>query len=99
MKLLIVDDEQKIRELIGKYAAFEGYGFLEAADGMEAVEIVRNQQVDLVILDIMMPELAAFPRRGKYAVSGMTCPSSFSLPAARNTKKCTASKSARTTMW
>ena len=60
MKLLIVDDEQKIRELIGKYAAFEGYGFLEAADGMEAVDIVRNQQVDLVILDIMMPELDGF---------------------------------------
>lgn len=60
MRLLIADDEQKIRELIGKYAAFEDYGFLEAVDGMEAVEIVRNQQVDLVILDIMMPELDGF---------------------------------------
>lgn len=60
MKLLIVDDEQKIRELIGKYAAFEGYGFLEAADGIEAVQKVRTEQVDLVILDIMMPELDGF---------------------------------------
>jgi len=60
LKLLIVDDEQKIRELIGKYAAFEGYGFLEAADGIEAVQKVRTEQVDLVILDIMMPELDGF---------------------------------------
>lgn len=44
MKLLVADDEAKIRELIGKYAAFEGYDFLEAADGIAAVEQVRTQQ-------------------------------------------------------
>ena len=60
MKLLIVDDEAKIRELIGKYAAYEGYDFLEAADGLEAVEKVRTHPVDLVVLDIMMPELDGF---------------------------------------
>ena len=60
MKLLIVDDEQKIRELIGKYATFEGYTFAEAENGMMAVEMVRNQAFDLIIMDIMMPELDGF---------------------------------------
>jgi two-component system, OmpR family, response regulator ResD len=60
MKLLIVDDEQKIRELIGKYAAFEGYEYSEAENGMQAVEIARNTSFDLIIMDIMMPELDGF---------------------------------------
>ena len=60
MKLLIVDDEQKIRELIGKYATFEGYTFAEADNGMMAVDMVRNQAFDLIIMDIMMPELDGF---------------------------------------
>lgn len=60
MKLLIVDDEQKIRELIRKYAVFEGYEVEEATNGMEAVELCRRQPYDLVIMDIMMPELDGF---------------------------------------
>lgn len=60
MKLLIVDDEQKIRELIRKYAVFEGYEVAEATNGMEAVELCRTQHYDLVIMDIMMPELDGF---------------------------------------
>lgn len=60
MKLLIVDDEQKIRELIVKYATFEGYEYAEAANGMEAVDIARAKPFDLVIMDIMMPELDGF---------------------------------------
>lgn len=60
MKLLIVDDEQKIRALIAKYAAFEGYEYSEAENGMEAVEIARKETFDLIILDIMMPELDGF---------------------------------------
>lgn len=60
MKLLIVDDEQKIRELIRKYALFEGYEVEEATNGMEAVELCRRQHYDLVIMDIMMPELDGF---------------------------------------
>ena len=58
--LLVVDDEEKIRALIRKYAEFEGYRVSEAADGMEAVLAVRKQDFDLVILDIMMPELDGF---------------------------------------
>jgi DNA-binding response OmpR family regulator len=60
MKLLIVDDEQKIRELIVKYAAFEGYETAEAENGMQAVEVARSTPFDLIVLDIMMPELDGF---------------------------------------
>ncbi len=59
-RLLIVDDEMRIRELIKKYAKFEGYEVDEAADGMEALEKCRSNDYDLVILDIMMPELDGF---------------------------------------
>lgn len=60
MKLLIVDDEQKIRELIAKYAVFEGYECAEAENGMQAVETVRGKTFDLIVMDIMMPELDGF---------------------------------------
>lgn len=60
MKLLIVDDEERIRKLIAKYAVFEGYEVAEAENGMQAVEIARSDPGDLVILDIMMPELDGF---------------------------------------
>ena len=60
MKLLIVDDEQRIRSLIAKYASFEGYETDEAADGMQAVEMCRRTRYDLIIMDVMMPELDGF---------------------------------------
>ncbi len=60
MTLLIVDDEPKIRDLIRKYARFEGYEVEEAVNGMEAVDKCRNGQYDLVIMDVMMPELDGF---------------------------------------
>jgi len=59
-KILVVDDEIKIRELIVKYAKFEGHEIVEAADGMEAVHICREQSFDIIIMDIMMPELDGF---------------------------------------
>lgn len=59
-KILIVDDEQKIREMIKKYAEFEGYKTDEAKDGMEAVLKVRKNNYDVVIMDIMMPDLDGF---------------------------------------
>ena len=60
MTLLIVDDEAKIRALIAKYAAFEGYETDEAQNGMEAVEKCRERTYDLIIMDVMMPELDGF---------------------------------------
>ncbi len=60
MKLLIVDDEKRIRALIAKYAAFEGYETDEAEDGMQAVAMCRERRYDLIIMDVMMPELDGF---------------------------------------
>ena len=59
-KLLVVDDEQNIRVMIRKYAEFDGYAVEEAGDGMEAVEKFRAGAFDLIIMDVMMPELDGF---------------------------------------
>lgn len=59
-KILVVDDEDRIRAIIKKYAEFEGYQIVEAANGMEAVEKCKGQDFDVIILDIMMPELDGF---------------------------------------
>lgn len=59
-KLLVVDDEEKIRALIRKYAEFEGHSVTEAENGMQAVELCRNEKFDLIIMDVMMPELDGF---------------------------------------
>lgn len=59
-KILVVDDEEKIRLIIKKYGEFEGYVIKEAADGMEAIELCRSEDFDLVIMDVMMPELDGF---------------------------------------
>ncbi|MDO4838068.1 MAG: response regulator transcription factor [Clostridia bacterium] len=60
MKLLVVDDEERIRDIIKKYAVFEGYTVEEAGNGMEAVEKCRLTAYDLIIMDVMMPELDGF---------------------------------------
>ena len=58
--ILIVDDEAKIRTIIKKYAEFEGHSVAEACDGMEAVNMCRKNTYDIIIMDIMMPELDGF---------------------------------------
>jgi DNA-binding response OmpR family regulator len=58
--MLIVDDEAKIRNLIKKYAIYEGHEVAEAGDGMEAIEICKNKDFDIIVLDVMMPELDGF---------------------------------------
>ena len=59
-KILIVDDEEKIREVIREYAEFSGYIAEEAADGMSAIGMVKLNDYDLIIMDIMMPKLDGF---------------------------------------
>lgn len=59
-KILVVDDEFRIREIIKKYATFEGYEVKEAADGMAAIELANKEDFDLIIMDVMMPELDGF---------------------------------------
>ncbi|MCR5652849.1 MAG: response regulator transcription factor [Ruminococcus sp.] len=59
-KILVVDDEVRIRQLIRKYAEFEGHTVEEAVDGMQAIDICRRNKYDLIIMDVMMPELDGF---------------------------------------
>jgi len=59
-RLLVVDDEEKIRQVIRKYGEFEGYEITEAKDGMEAVKICKEKDFELIIMDVMMPELDGF---------------------------------------
>ena len=59
-KILIVDDEAKIRMIIKEYAEFEGYETAEAEDGMEAVDMVKKDDYDIIIMDIMMPRLDGY---------------------------------------
>ena len=58
--ILVVDDEARIRSIIKKYAEFEGHTVTEAADGMEAVHFCRSAEFDIIVMDIMMPELDGF---------------------------------------
>jgi DNA-binding response OmpR family regulator len=59
-RLLIVDDEDKIREVIREYAEFSGYEAEEAADGMSAIGMVKLNDYDMIIMDVMMPKLDGF---------------------------------------
>ncbi len=59
-KILIADDEQKIREVLREYAEYEGHEVVEAVDGMQAVELSKQEDFDIIILDIMMPRLDGF---------------------------------------
>ncbi len=59
-KILIVDDEINIRKVVREYAEFEGYEVKEAQDGMEAVEIAKKEDFDLIIMDVMMPRLDGY---------------------------------------
>lgn len=59
-KILVVDDEENIREVIREYAEFEGHEVDEACDGMEAVEKAKEKDYDIIIMDIMMPRLDGY---------------------------------------
>ena len=60
MKILIVDDEVMIREVIKEYLDNEGFDYEEAEDGFQALEMINNNTYDLMVLDIMMPEMDGF---------------------------------------
>ncbi len=59
-RILIVDDEEKIRNMIRKYAEYEGFQTDEAKDGLEAVQKCEKNNYDLCVMDIMMPNLDGF---------------------------------------
>lgn len=58
--ILVVDDEENIRKLIRKYAEFEGHDVSEAKNGVQAVQFCRTTRYDIIIMDVMMPELDGF---------------------------------------
>lgn len=60
MKILICDDEALIRNVIKEYLVVENYQVLEAENGIDAIEVVKNSDVDLVIMDIMMPKMDGY---------------------------------------
>lgn len=59
-KILVVDDEAKIREVIKEYASFDGFNVSEAVDGMDAINKCKQEKFDLIIMDVMMPRLDGF---------------------------------------
>ncbi len=59
-RILIVDDEEKIREMRGKYAAHEGHDVVLASDGRQALKCFENDEFDVVIMDVMMPEMDGY---------------------------------------
>ena len=60
MKILIVDDEEMIRAVLREYVEFSGNEAYEAADGMEAVKLCRANDYDVILMDVMMPNLDGF---------------------------------------
>ena len=59
-RILVVEDEENIREVIKEYAEFEGHQVSEACDGMQAIEMVKNNDYDIIIMDVMMPRLDGY---------------------------------------
>jgi len=59
-KILVVDDEEKIRKVIKEYAEFEGHSVSEAADGIKAIELCIEHDFDIIVMDVMMPKLDGF---------------------------------------
>ena len=60
MKVLVCDDETLIRDVIKEYLQLEHYEVIEASDGMEAIDAVKKNNIDLVIMDIMMPKMDGY---------------------------------------
>ena len=60
MKILVVDDEKLIRDVIKEYLLNEGYEVIEAENGVEAIEKCNKNIIDLMILDIMMPKMDGY---------------------------------------
>lgn len=60
MKILVVDDEMLIRNVINEYLKKEGFEYIEAENGEQAINIIKKENIDLIIMDIMMPRLDGF---------------------------------------
>ncbi|MCG5219938.1 response regulator transcription factor [Streptosporangium sp. KLBMP 9127] len=76
-RLLIVDDEPNIRELLSASLRYAGFEVLAAADGQEAVQVAERVRPDLVVLDVMLPDLDGFTVAEQLRASGRRLPVVF----------------------
>lgn len=60
MNILIVDDEKLLRDVVKEYCLKENYKVFEAENGLDALEVVENNSIDLIVLDIMMPKMDGY---------------------------------------
>lgn len=60
MQILVVDDEELIRNVVKEYAILEGYKVIEAENGFQAIETIKSNNIDIIIMDIMMPKFDGF---------------------------------------
>ena len=60
MKILVCDDEILIRDVIREYLLMDNYEVLEASNGLDAIDVVKNNDIDLIIMDIMMPKMDGY---------------------------------------
>ena len=60
MNVLIVDDEKLIRDVIKEYLLLENINVLEASDGKEAIDIIKKNNIDIIVMDIMMPQMDGY---------------------------------------
>ena len=97
-KILVADDEQKIREVIKEYAEYEGHTVYEAVDGMQAVDMAKEQDFDIIIMDVMMPRLDGFSACKEIRKFKNT-PILMLWQEQRNMTSCSALRWALTIMW
>lgn len=73
-KLLLIDDDQKILDLLQHFLKQDGFSFLFASDGTEGIELFKEHKVDLVIMDIFMPNMDGIQTILQMKSMGSCCP-------------------------
>jgi len=73
-KVLVVEDDETLREIYALKLAMEGFNVTTASDGLQALEAVRSSAPDLIILDMMMPRLSGLQFLRRYAQAGLSSP-------------------------
>ena len=97
-KILVVDDDQNICELLRLYIEKEGFEVVIANDGRKALEMFEQENPDLIMLDIMLPELDGWQVCREIRKKSQ-CPIIMLTAKARSLIRSWAWSSARTTMW
>lgn len=77
MKILLVDDESSIKRLVSSMIVDAGYEFAYAEDGIEALDLMEKERIDLVIMDVMMPRMDGFSTCRELRARGVTVPVIF----------------------